>query len=93
MLGFQIINVQRHVLEIKALSKFWTFSRQNWVRTSGPVFIKVQSEFARGSSKKNTKCATSFLESLRAPSEHDWSKEIQRSEVGCYAEAELLIQS
>ena len=70
MLEFQVINVQRHVLEIKALSKFWTFSRQNWVRTSGPVFIKDQSEFARGNSKKVTKHAASFLESLRTPSEH-----------------------
>ena len=70
MLEFQVINVQRHVHETKALSKFWTLSRQSLVRTSGPVFTKVQSEFARVIQKKLTKHIASLLESMRDPSEH-----------------------
>ena len=47
MLGFQVMTPQRHVRETEALSKFWTIPRQSLVTTSGPVFTKVQSEFAR----------------------------------------------
>ena len=54
----------------KALNKFWIFSRQSLVRTSGPVLTKVQSEFAKVKTKKVTKRVVSFLESLRAPSKH-----------------------
>ena len=52
------------------VSKFWMFSRQSLVRTSEPVFIKVQSEFAEVKSKKVTKHAVSILEVLKDPSEH-----------------------
>ena len=51
------------------LSKFWIFSRQSLVRTSGPLFTKVQSEFAKVKSKKVTKCVISILEVLKDPSE------------------------
>ena len=70
MLEFQVINVQRHVHETKALSKFWTLSRQSLVRTSGQVFTKASVRVCQGNTKKVKKRAASFLESLKAPSEH-----------------------
>ena len=61
---------QRHIHETEALSKFWTVPRQSLVTTSGSVFTQIQLEFARVVQKRFTKCVASFLESLRAPSEH-----------------------
>ena len=61
---------QRHIHETEALSKFWTVPRQSLVTTFGPVFTKIRSKFARGVQKSFTKRVASFLESLRAPSEH-----------------------
>ena len=52
------------------VSKFWMFSRHSLVRTSEPVFITVQSEFAEFKSKKVTKRAVSILEVLKDPLEH-----------------------
>ena len=74
MLGFQVITPQIHVHETEALSKFWTLPRQSLVRTSGPVFTKIQSEFARAIQRRVTKRVASFLESPGAPSEHAEAK-------------------
>ena len=52
------------------VSKFWMFSRRSLVRTSEPMFIKVQSEFAEVKSKKVTKRVVSILDVLKDPSEH-----------------------
>ena len=41
-----------------------------YVRTSGPVFTKVQSEFAKVKTKKVTKRVVSTLEVLKDPSEY-----------------------
>ena len=74
MLEFQVINVQRHVHETEALGEFWTFSRQSLVRTSGPVFTKVQPEFAKVIQRGLTKHVISCMESLITRSEHAGAK-------------------
>ena len=67
------------------LSKFWIFLRQSLVRTSGPVFAKIQSEFAKVKSKKVKKHAASFLESLRAPSEHAGARRYKDQKLDVYS--------
>ena len=85
MLGCQVLNPQRHVHETEALSKFWTVPRQSLVTTSGPVFTKIQSEFARVVQKRFTKRVASFLESLRAPSEHAGARRYKDQKLDVYS--------
>ena len=73
MLGFQVITPQRHIHETKALSKFWTLLRQ-FGQNFWAIFHKGSVRVCKGNSKKVTKHATSFLENLRAPSEHAGAK-------------------
>ena len=69
MLEFQVITPQRHVLETETFSKFWTFTKQDLVRTYGPVFTNVQSELTRVIQRGSAKRVTRFLESMRTPLE------------------------
>ena len=85
MLEFQVTCLQRHVHETEALSKFGTFSRQSLVRTSGPVFMKVQPEFAKVIQRKSTKRVTSFQKSLRTPSEHAGAERFQDQKLDVYS--------
>ena len=76
---------QRHVHETEALSKFWSVPRQSLVTTNGPVFKKIQSEFARAIQIRFTKHVASFLESLRAPSEHAGARRYKDKKLDVYS--------
>ena len=76
---------QRHVHETEALSKFWTVPRQSLVTTSGIIFTRIQSEFARVIKKRFKKCVASFLESLRAPSEHAGARRYKDQKLDVYS--------
>ena len=85
MLGFQVMTPQRHVPETEAFSKFWTVLRQSLVTTFGSVFTKIQSEFARAVQRRFTKRVASFLESLRAPSEHAGARRYKDQKLDVYS--------
>ena len=85
MLGFQIITPQKHVLETETLRKFWMVPRQSLVTTSGPVFIKIQSVFAREIQRRFTNLVASFLESLGAPSEYAGARRYKDQKLDVYS--------
>ena len=89
MLEFQVIHPQRHVSETETLSKLWTVPRQSLVLTSGPVFTKIQSEFAREIQRRFTKRVETFLESLGAPSEHAGAKRYKDQKLDVYSKSRL----